>query len=429
METEKEITLGIDLGTTNSCIGIMKNGKVIILKDRFSGDKIIPSMVCFKDNECFIGETAKNLIEDCPESSLYGSKRLIGIKYSNSLQNDIELMKPLKIIEKNNKPKYVIKGNDEEKVFFPEDVSSMILEYLKKIAMDYENNKNIKKAIITVPAHFNDLQRQATIEAANKAGLEVIKLINEPTAAAIAYGDENYSNKERKVLIFDIGGGTFDVSIVKIKGDEYEVLGSDGEGHLGGEDFNQRLFKYIINEIKKRKAFKDVKFDSQDKVTLKGISKLKNQIEFLKNALSKHKSYEFIIENLFQIEDFKIEIERSKFEELCKDLWDKCIEITKSLIEKKEIEKEDIDEIILVGGSTRIPKIQEMVKDFFGKEPLRNVNPEEVVAYGATLAIDKKLKIKDTISKAIGILIQDKLSIIIPSGAVISKAINNDFTE
>ena len=189
------------------------------------------------------------------------------------------------------------------------------------------------------------------------------------------------------------------------------------------------MFEYIINEIKKRNAFKDVKFGSQDKVTLKGISKLKNQIEFLKNALSKHKSYEFIIENLFKKEDFKIEIERSKFEELCEDLWDKCIEITKRLIEKKEIDKKDIDEIILVGGSTRIPKIQEMVKDFFGKEPLRNVNPEEVVVYGATLAIDKKLKIKDTISKAIGILIQDKLSIIIPSGAVIPKIVNDNFIE
>ena len=261
---EKETILGIDLGTIYSCVGIIKNKKVFILTDEDSNDRIIPSVVRFNEkNELIIGRTAKNLIIEYPESSLYESKRLIGVKYENpNVQKDIELMKPLKIIEdqKTQKPKYVIKVNKEDKEYFPEDVSSMILEYLKKIAMDYESNENVKKAIITVPAHFNDLQRQATIEAANKAGLEVIKLINETTAAAIAYGDENYLDKERKVLIFDIGGGTFDVSIVKIKGDEYEVLGSDGEGHLGGEDFNQRLFDYVIKEIKKIDVFKNINF-------------------------------------------------------------------------------------------------------------------------------------------------------------------------
>ena len=213
-EKEKEIILGIDLGTIYSCVGIMKNN-VIILNDQFSNDKIIPSVVCFHDNRFFIGKTAQNLIIEHPESSLYESKRLIGLKYTNShVQKDIKLMKPLKIIEKNEKPKYLIKVNNEDKEYFPEDVSSMILEYLKKIAIDFEGNENIKKAVITVPAHFNDLQRQATIEAANKAGLEVIKLINEPTAAAITYGVKNYSDKERKVLIFNIGEGNFDVSIV-----------------------------------------------------------------------------------------------------------------------------------------------------------------------------------------------------------------------
>ena len=320
--------------------------------------------------------------------------------------------------------------NNKDKEYFPEEVSSKILEYLKKIAMEYENNQNIKKAVITVPAHFNDLQRQATIEAAKKAELEVIQLINEPTAAAIAYGVKNYSDKERKVLIFDIGGGTFDVSIVKIKGNEYEVLGCDGEGHLGGEDFNQRLFNYIIEEIKKIDVFKNIDFDSQDKVILRGISELKNKIELLKTILSREEFYEFIIGRLFEKEDFEIVITRSKFENLCKELWEKCINIMKSLIEIKKIYRKDINEIILVGGSTRIPKIQEMVKDFFGKEPLINVNPEEVVAHGATLAAYlKDLDIKDTTSKAIGILIQNELSVIIPSGAVIPTRVNNDFIE
>ena len=294
MEKEKEIILGIDLGTIYSCVGIIKNGDVIILTDEVSNDRIIPSVVCCDENECVIVKTAKNFIIQYPESSLYESKRLIGLKYSNPhVQKDIKLMEPLKIIEKNEKPKYLIKVNNEDKEYFPEEVSSMILQYLKKIAIDYENNENIKRAIITVPAHFNDLQRQATIEAANKAGLEVIQLINEPTAAAIAYGVQNYSDKERKVLIFDIGGATFDVSIVKIKGNEYEVLGCDGEDHLGGEDFNQRLFDYIIKEIKKINVFKKINFDSQDKENLKRISRLKEKIELLKTDLSREIKFEF----------------------------------------------------------------------------------------------------------------------------------------
>ena len=277
MEAEKEIILGINLGTTNSCVGIMKN-EIFILPEIDSNNRIIPSMVCFRDNKRYVEKKKKKLMVSCPESSLYGSKRLIGIKYSNShVQNDIELMKPLKIIEKNDKPKYVIKVNNEDKEYFPEEVSSMILQYLKEIAIDYEKNKNIKRAVITVPAHFNDLQRQATIEAANKAGLEVIQLINETTATAIAYGDIIKSDKERKVLIFDIGGGTFDVSIVKIKGNEYTVLASEGEGHLGGEDFNQRLLDYVIKEIKKDKDCEAYDFyrNEKDYIGLQTIKRIR----------------------------------------------------------------------------------------------------------------------------------------------------------
>jgi molecular chaperone DnaK (HSP70) len=219
---------------------------------------------------------------------MYDSKRLIDHKFSNeNVQNDISYW-PIKIIEdkKTGKPQYVIKVNNEERKYFPEEVSSMILEYLKKQAEIYNGNKEIKKAVITVPAHFNNLQRKATIEAANKAGLEVIKLINELTVAAIAYGEKNYSDKERKVLIFYIGRGTFDVSIVKIKGNEYKVLASEGEEHLGGEDFNQRLFDYVIKEIKKIDVFKNI----QKEVILKGISRLKKKIEIIKIESSKNKS-------------------------------------------------------------------------------------------------------------------------------------------
>ena len=335
-------------------------------------------------------------------------------------------MKPLKIIEdpKTQKPKYVIKVNDKDKEYFPEEVSSMILQYLKEIAMDYENNKNIKRAVITVPAHFNNLQRQATIEAANKAGLEVIKLINEPTAAAIAYGDENYSDNERKVLIFDIGGGTFDVSIVKIKGNEYEVLGCDGEGHLGGEDFNQRLFDYVIKEIKKDKDFEKFDFykNKKDDVgILQRIERIRTIIEEVKSELTFEDEGLFFYDNLCGKKNFELIITRNKFEELCKDLWKKCFERVEDAFRIADLKKKDINEIILVGGSTRIPKIRQMVEDFFEKEPLRNIIPDEVVAYGATLAAYlNNLDIKDTTSKNIGISIKEKMSIIIHRGTRIT---------
>ena len=259
---EKEAIIGIDLGTKFSCVGIMREGRVEIVPEVNSGDRIIPSIVGFNhDNEKCIGKVASEHLLEYIKSIMYDSKRLIGHKFSNeNVQNDISHW-PIKITEdpKTKKPQYVIKVDNEERKYFPEEVSSMILEYLKKQAEIYNANKEIKRAVITVPAHFNNLQRKATIEAANKAGLEVFKIINEPTASAIAYGDIIKSDNERKVLIFDIGGGTFDASIVKIKGNEYTVLASQGEEHLGGEDFNQRLLDYVIKEIKKDKDFE--KFD------------------------------------------------------------------------------------------------------------------------------------------------------------------------
>ena len=254
---EKEAIIGIDLGTKFSCVGIMREGRVEIVPEVNSGGKIIPSIIGFFPEKC-IGKVASEHLLEYIKSIMYDSKRLIGHKFSNeNVQNDISHW-PIKITEdpKTKKPQYVIKVDNEERKYFPEEVSSMILEYLKEQAEIYNGNKEIKKAVITVPAHFNNLQRKATIEAANKAGLEVFKIINEPTAAAIAYGDIIKSYKERKILIFDLGGGTFDVSIVKIKGNEYTVLASQGEEHLGGEDFNQRLLDYVIKEIKKIEVFK-----------------------------------------------------------------------------------------------------------------------------------------------------------------------------
>ena len=398
--------MGIDLGTIYSCIGIIRKSQIEIIADKADGSRIIPSMVCYKENKWLYGNSAKSNMIEFAESTMFESKRLIGLKFNDKqVQRDIKNWN-VKIIEdnKSKKPQYVIKVENEEKKYFAEDVSSMILKYLKKNAETFTNTK-INKAVITVPAHFNNLQRQATINAAELAGLEVIKIINEPTAAAIAYAETiNTDRKEKKVLIFDIGGGTFDVSILKIKNNEYYVLSSCGESHLGGEDFNQRLEGYIIKEIKKIDTFKNIDFDDKnDKKILKILKRLRIEVEKVKIELSRESNASFFLDSLYNGEDFKLTIERETYEGLCTDLWKKCIDKIEEALKLAKLKKENIDEIILVGGSVRTPKIQEMVKNYFGKEPLQNVNVEEVVAVGATLAPRLDIKTHDIITKSIGI--------------------------
>ncbi len=428
---EKEPIIGIDLGTKFSCVGIIRNGRVDIVPEANgdTGDKIIPSIVGFIPEKC-IGKLASEHILEYIKSIMYESKRLIGHKFSNeNVQNDISHW-PIKITEdkKTGKPQYVIKVDNEERKYFPEEVSSMILEYLKKQAEIYNGNKEIKKAVITVPAHFNNLERKATIEAANKAGLEVIKLINEPTAAAIAYGDIIKSDKERKVLIFDLGGGTFDVSIVKIKGNEYTVLASQGEEHLGGEDFNQRLFDYVKKEIKKNDIFKDVDFNKNDEIAIFTVQNLMKTIEQVKTELSSQKKSSLFILNLFgKNNNFKLNIKREEYEELCKDLFEKCLIKVDETLKFAELKKKEIDEIILVGGSCRTPKIQKMVEEHFEKKPLKNIPVDEVVAYGATLFSNQNndLIINDITFNNIGIAVKGKLSVIIPKGTILPLRGNN----
>ena len=416
-----EPIIGIDLGTTFSCVAIMRNEKKEIIADNKSGDKIIASVVCFKSNsECLIGNLAKNNMLQYSQSTMFDSKRLLGYKFANkNIQEDIKNW-PVIIKEdkKTGKPKYVIKVENEEKEYFPEDVASMILNYLKTYSEIYEN-KEIKNAVIAVPANFNNLQRKATIESAKEAGLKVIKLINEPTAAAIAYGDTIKSNKERKILIFDLGGGTFDVSIIKIKGNKYNVLASIGEEHLGGEDFNQRIINYVKGELKKNDKFKDIDFSyKKDMKVINALRSIRLKAESVKIELSKFEKANFFIDYLYGIEDFCLEITREKYEELCMDLWKKCLIKIDEALQLAKLKKENIDEIILVGGSTRTPKVKEMVKNYFnGKEPLQNINTDEVVAYGAALVPYLNLKIQDIISKPIGIRInKGKMCKIIPIG-------------
>ena len=420
-----EPIIGIDLGTTNSCVAINRNGNIEIVADGTNGNRIIASMVCFKSNsECLIGNTAKNNMIQYSQSTIFDSKRLIGLKYDNpDVQKDIKNW-PFKVIkdEKTGKPKYIIKIGNEEKEYFPEDIASIILDYLKKYAETSEEGKKIKKAIITVPANFNNNQRLMTIEAAKKIGLDVIKVINEPTAAAIAYGDKIKSDKERKVLIFDLGGGTFDVTILKIKGNEYSVLTSLGEDHLGGEDFNQRIIDHIFSMIKINDKFKNINFSNKkDEKVINCLKRINSRVEEVKIELSNTFNSTILIENLYGIEDFTLELTRAKYEDLCKTLWEKCFKKLDEAIKKSELKKEEIDEIILVGGSTRTPKIKQMVQDYFNKQPLQNINADEVVAHGAVLSISSDIIINDNIlNKSIGINTgKGKIIPIIPVGSKI----------
>ena len=419
-----EEIIGIDLGTSNSCVAIKRNKKIEIIADTKSGNRIIGSIVCFKNNkERLIGESAKNYILQYPESTIYDSKRLIGLKFNNpSVQNDIKNW-PIKIIEdkKTGKPKYVIKVENEEKEYFPENIASMILGYLKTFSETYENKK-IKKVVIGVPANFNSLQRKATYEAAVEAGFEDINLINEPTAAAIAYGNTIKSDEERKILIFDLGGGTFDVTVLKNIGNEYYILASMGEEHLGGEDFTQRLIDYIISEIKKIEEFKNIDFkDKKNEKIIKLHRKLRKLTEQLKISLTAEITSSFFYDMLYGIKNFSLDITRSKYEELCMDLWKKCFKKVDEALKISKLKKDEIDEIILVGGSSRTPKIKQMVQDYFnGKEPLQNINPDEVVAKGALQSIYSKIYIHDILSKSIGIEINNgKMDIIIPAGTIL----------
>ncbi|CAK9197333.1 unnamed protein product [Sphagnum troendelagicum] len=369
--------IGIDLGTTYSCVGVYKNGHVeIIANDQ--GNRITPSWVAFTDSERLIGEAAKNQAAVNPERTVFDVKRLIGRKYEDKeVQKDIKLF-PYKIINKDGKPNIQVKIKDgETKVFSPEEISAMVLMKMKETAEAFLGKK-IKDAVVTVPAYFNDAQRQATKDAGIIAGLNVARIINEPTAAAIAYGLDKKGG-EKNILVFDLGGGTFDVSILTIDNGVFEVLSTNGDTHLGGEDFDQRIMEYFIKLIKK-KFNKDI---SKDK---RAIGKLRREAERAKRALSNQHQVRVEIESLFDGVDFSEPLTRARFEELNNDLFRKTMGPVKKAMDDANMQKSDIHEIVLVGGSTRIPKVQQLLKDYFdGKEPNKGVNPDEAVAYGAAV--------------------------------------------
>lgn len=368
--------IGIDLGTTYSCVGVFKNGRVeIIANDQ--GNRITPSYVAFtEEGERLIGDAAKNQLTTNPSNTVFDAKRLIGREWTDeSVQADLKHY-PFKVINKNNKPHIDVKVGGSGKIFAPEEISAMVLGKMKEIAEEYLG-KNVTNAVVTVPAYFNDAQRQATKDAGTIAGLNVLRVINEPTAAAIAYGLNK--KEEKNILVFDLGGGTFDVSLLTIDNGVFEVVATNGDTHLGGEDFDQRVMEHFIKVFKK-KTGKDLRTDKQ------AVQKLRREVEKAKRALSSAHQTKVEIESLFEGEDFSETLTRAKFEDLNMDLFRSTLKPVIRVMEDAKMKKDEIDEIVLVGGSTRIPKIQQLLKDYFnGKEPNRGVNPDEAVAYGAAV--------------------------------------------
>merc|ERR1712024_348008 len=344
------------------------------------GNRITPSYVAFTaEGERLVGDAAKNQLTSNPENTIFDAKRLIGREWTDkAVQNDIKFY-PFKVIEKSTKPHVKVEtGADKgDKTFAPEEISAMVLGKMKETAEAYLGKK-VTHAVVTVPAYFNDAQRQATKDAGTISGLVVMRINNEPTAAAIAYGMDKKEG-EKNVLVFDLGGGTFDVSLLTIDNGVFEVISTNGDTHLGGEDFDQRVMQHFMKVFQKKHG-KDM---SKDK---RSIQKLRREVEKTKRALSSTHQGRVEIEALYDGVDFSETLTRARFEEINNDLFKNTLGPVKQVLEDSGLKKTQIDEIVLVGGSTRIPKVQQLIKDFFnGKEPNRGINPDEAVAYGAAV--------------------------------------------
>ena len=367
-------TIGIDLGTTYSCVGVWQNDRVeIIANDQ--GNRTTPSYVAFNEKERLIGDSAKNQVSINPTNTIFDAKRMIG-RTMNELKQDMKHW-PFKVVDgKSNQPNVQVTYKGEEKIFSPEEISSMVLIKMKEIAESYLG-KEVKNAVITVPAYFNDSQRKSTKDAGAIAGLNILRIINEPTAAAIAYGLDK--KDEQNILIFDLGGGTFDVSILSIDEGIFEVKATAGDTHLGGEDFDNRMVDYCLQELKRK--YKKELTDNQ-----RALRRLRTSCERAKRTLSSSNVANIEIDSLIDGMDYNTTISRAKFEDMNMDYFRKCMEPVEKVIRDSKLSKSQIQQIVLVGGSTRIPKVQQLLSDFFGgKDLCRSINPDEAVAYGATI--------------------------------------------
>lgn len=373
----KAPAIGIDLGTTYSCVGVFMHGKVeIIANDQ--GNRTTPSYVAFTDTERLIGDAAKNQVALNPENTVFDAKRLIGRRFEDApVQADMKHW-PFKVISDAGKPKIQVDYKGELKTFSPEEISAMVLVKMKETAEAFLG-KIVKDAVVTVPAYFNDSQRQATKDAGAIAGLNVLRIINEPTAAAIAYGLDKKGTGERNVLIFDLGGGTFDVSVLTIEDGIFEVKSTAGDTHLGGEDFDNRMVNHFVAEFK-RKHKKDLASNPR------ALRRLRTACERAKRTLSSSTQASIEIDSLFEGIDFYTTITRARFEELNADLFRSTLEPVEKSLRDAKMDKAQINDVVLVGGSTRIPKVQKLLQDFFnGKELNKSINPDEAVAYGAAV--------------------------------------------
>jgi len=372
----QKFAIGIDLGTTYSCVGVWQNGKVeIITNDQ--GNRTTPSYVAFTENEYLVGDSAKYQVATNPNNTIFDAKRLIGRNYDDSTVNSDIKYWPFVVTNVNNKPYFEVQYQGETKQYSPEQISAMILMKMKQIASSYLGT-DVTDAVITVPAYFNDSQRQSTKDAGKIAGLNVLRIINEPTAAALAYGLDKVNGQEINVLIVDCGGGTHDVTLLTLEDGLFQVRATAGNTRLGGEDFDNRMVEWCIADIKN-------KYDVEN-LTAKAIRRLRTACERTKRILSVSTQTAVEVDSLFDGKDYSTNITRAKFEELCADLFRKVIEPIEQVILDGKIDKTKINEIVLVGGSTRIPKIKQMISDFFGGKKLNeSVNPDEAVAYGAAV--------------------------------------------
>ncbi|XP_072949970.1 heat shock protein 68-like [Epargyreus clarus] len=370
--------VGIDLGTTYSCVGVFQHGKVeIIANDQ--GNRTTPSYVAFTDSERLIGDAAKNQVAMNPKNTVFDAKRLIGRKFDDpKVQQDLKHW-PFEVISDGGKPKIVVEYKGQKKRFSPEEISSMVLTKMKETAETFLGG-TVKDAVITVPAYFNDAQRQATKDAGAIAALNVLRIINEPTAAALAYGLDKDLKGDKNVLIFDLGGGTFDVSILQIaEGSLFEVRSTSGDTHLGGEDFDSRMVDHFCQEF-------DRKYKKNIKSNPKAVRRLRTACERAKRTLSSSTEASLEIDALFEGIDFYSKITRARFEELCSDLFRQTLGPVEKALKDAGLNTREIHDVVMVGGSTRIPKVQRLLQDFFSGKTLNlSINPDEAVAYGAAV--------------------------------------------